>query len=81
MLAVNGGPGITFLFCVIPVRSVAGELQVQLTFLHLGFLNAEEVCVKGLEDVCKALACHGPQAVNVPGDKLHAILLSIQHRS
>ena len=58
--------GIALLFGVIPVLMIARQLQRDLPGLQLGFLEAENVRVQGVERVLKSLAHHGPQAVHIP---------------
>ena len=62
----DGGTRIAFLLGKVPVAVVTCKCYVELSFLHLGFLKAEKVSVKGLESVFKALADTGPEAVDVP---------------
>ena len=65
----NGGAGVALLLRRVPVLKVAGGVDVGLTGLHLGLLQAQRVAVRGGEKVEKSLFDAGPQAVDVPGIK------------
>ena len=69
--AVDGRARVALLIGIVPVGAVTVKFQVQLSSLHLGFLQAEEVGIEFLKDVAEALAHHGPQAVYVPRDEFH----------
>ena len=73
MTRIDGRAGVAFLFGVIPVGLIAEEFHIYLTFLQFGLLQADKVGIEAAEDVGKALAGHGPQAVHIPGDKFHTI--------
>ena len=62
----DGGAGIAFLLGGVPINVVALEGQVELSGLHLCFLQAEEVGVELCEHIAEALALAGPQTVHVP---------------
>ena len=68
----NGGAGVAPLLRRVPVLQVAGGVDVGLTGLHLGLLQAQRVAVRGGEKVEKSLFDAGAQAVDVPGNQFHA---------
>ena len=43
---IDGRAAVAFLVGIVPKRSVAGELKVELSGLHLGLLKAEEVGIE-----------------------------------
>ena len=57
---------IPFLLGIVPIALIAVESDVQLTLLHLGLLQAEEVGVQRLEDFAEALTVAGPQPIHIP---------------
>ena len=57
---------IAFLFGLVPIRCIAVEFEVELSFLHFGFLQTKEVGVKLLEYVAESLTCASSQSVNIP---------------
>ena len=69
VLGIDGSAGISFFLSIVPVTLVALKLQVELSFLHLGFLQAEKVCIELLELVLEVLAHASTQAIYVPGYK------------
>ena len=71
---IDGCARISLLLGIVPVAFVAIELQVELTFLHLGLLQAEEVGIERLELALEVLAHASTQAIHVPGYKLHITL-------
>lgn len=56
---------------VVPITLVALKLKVELSLLHLCFLQAEEVGIEFLKLVLEVLAYASAQAIYVPGYKLH----------
>jgi hypothetical protein len=66
MFSKYGRAGIAFLFGVVPVGFVSRQVQLYLSGLKLGFLQAEKVCVKVPEGFLKALAGGGTQTVDIP---------------
>ena len=75
--AVDGSTRVAFLLGIVPVGTVALKFKVQLTSLHLGLLQAEEIGVQFLENVAEPLAHYGPQAVHVPRDEFHSQYIMI----
>ena len=73
--AVDGRARVPLLLGIVPIGAVTVKLQVQLSLLHLGLLQAEEIGVQFLEDVGKALAGHCTQAVHIPRDEFHCNFL------
>ena len=71
---IDGSAGITFLVGIVPERLVPLKLKVELPGLHLGLLQTEEVGIQLTEDVAESFSFTGPQAIHVPGDKLHTAL-------
>lgn len=66
---------ITFLIGIIPVTIVAIKREIELTFLHLRFLKAEEIGVEFLENIFEALCYAGAKSVYVPRNKFHTVLI------
>ena len=58
--------GISLFIGIVPERLISFKVQVKLSCLHLGFLNAEEIGVELTEDVAEAFSFTGPEAVYVP---------------
>lgn len=56
---VDGSAGVAFLLGVVPVGLIAGEGEVELSGLHLGFLQAEKVGIEGGEDIGEAFGDAG----------------------
>ena len=75
VLGKDGCAGVAFLLGIVPIRLIAIELQVQLTGLHLRFLQAEEVRIYLAEDVAEALAFASPQSVDVPRNQFHIVFV------
>ena len=71
VLGEDGRARIAFLLGIVPIGLIALELQVQLTGLHLCFLQTEEVCIQLAEDIAEALALASPQSVDVPRNQFH----------
>ena len=69
----NSGAGVALFFRIGPELLIAGGFQLQLSGLELGLLQAEEVGVRLLKKIQKALAQAGAQAVDIPGNQLHLI--------
>ena len=69
LFAEDRRAGITFLFSRVPIRMPAGELHVQLTGLHFGFLQTEEVGVKPSENFAETFLVTGAQPIDVPRDE------------
>ena len=63
---VDGCAGVALLVGIVPEGVVAVKLEVELAGLHLGLLQAEEVGVQLAEDIFKALAHTGTQAIDIP---------------
>ena len=68
---IDGGARVAFLLGVVPVRLITLELQVELSGLHLGFLQAEEVGIEPAECVAEAFLVACSQSVDVPGNEFH----------
>ena len=62
----DGCPGVSLLLGIVPVGRVSVEREVQLSLLHLGLLQAEEVGVQCQEGVSEAFVATGTQPVDVP---------------
>ena len=71
---------IAFFVGIVPVGCVAGEGDVELAFLHLGFLQAEEVGIKRGEIVAKVLSYASAQSVDIPRDEFHICVVLINSR-
>lgn len=70
---IDGSARVAFLLGVVPVRLITLELQVELSGLHLGLLQAKEVGVEPGKAVAEPFVAAGAQSVDVPGDELHVV--------
>ena len=68
---IDGSAGVAFLLGIVPVGAVAVKLQVELTSLHLCFLQTEKIGVESVERLLKAFANAGAKPVDVPRYKFH----------
>ena len=66
MAGEDGCSAIAFFLRIIPITLVAFKLKVELSFLHLCFLQTEEVGIQLTEGIAEALALTGTKTVNVP---------------
>ena len=57
---------IAFLFGIVPIGLITGELEVELSGLHLGFLQAEEVGIEFVKYISEAFVATGAKAVYIP---------------
>lgn len=64
----DGGTAVSFLYGAVPVLVISWQVQLDLVGLQFGFLQAEAVCIKGIESVHKAFFYAGPKSVYVPGN-------------
>ena len=71
-LRKNSRSAVAFLLRAVPVFLIVRQIHRDLAFLQLGFLQAENICVKRSKIRREILAENGTQAVHVPGDELHA---------
>lgn len=70
----NGGrAGVALLVGGVVVGLVAVEIEVNLTLLQLGFLQAEPVGGEVVENIGKSFAKHGPQAIHIPRNEFHTL--------
>ena len=67
--------GVALLLGGVPVLPVARQVQLDLMRLCLRLLQAEEIGVQRPEGVLKALLQAGADAVDVPRDQFHGLLL------
>ena len=67
----NGGTRVAFLLGVVPIALIPVEGNVELSLLHLRFLQAEEVGVQRTEGFTKALRVARSQTIHIPRDKPH----------
>ena len=74
---IYDGAGVTFLDCIVPVRTVALKLHVYLPILKFGLLQAYKIGVQGLEYLGKILPGDGSQAVDIPAYEFHKAKVSI----
>ena len=58
--------GVAFFLGVIPVLVVARQIKCDLSFLQLGFLDAEKIGICGMKIIEKSFLYTGAQPVNVP---------------
>ena len=77
LLGIDGCSRISFFVSIIPKRLIARKLQIQLTRLHLGLLQTEEVGIHLLEYLTESLPLTCSQSVHIPRYKfsLHCIFL------
>ena len=73
----DGGAGVALPLGVAPVALISGQIQVDLSRLVLGLLQAEKIRVQVPEDVLKAFFHHSPQAVYIPGNQSHVSFSSV----
>jgi hypothetical protein len=73
VLGINGCTGVSFFLSVVPITLVALKLKVELSLLHLCFLQAEEVGIEFLKLVLEVLAHASAQAIYIPRYKLHLL--------
>ena len=57
---------ISLLLGIVPVGLISLKFEVELSRLHLGFLQTEEVGVELLEHIAESLAGASPDSVNIP---------------
>ena len=62
--------GVTLLLGVVPVVVVSRKFQLDLTFLKLRLLHAEDIRVQVVKHIQEVLPGAGPQTVHIPRDKL-----------
>ena len=66
-----GRTGISFLFSIVPVGLIAFEGHVELSGLHLRFLQAKKVGIERCKTFAKAFSVACAQAVYIPRDEFH----------
>ena len=66
MARIDGSSRIALLVGIRPIALIAFKLKVELSGLHLRFLQAEEIGIKGLEGFAKTFAVTGSQPVDIP---------------
>ena len=71
MAREDGRAAVALLVGVVPIGTVALEVEVELPLLHLGFLQTEEVGIQLFEHIAEAFAHAGSQAVDIPGNEVH----------
>jgi hypothetical protein len=67
----DGCAGVAFFLSGVPVGCVALKLQVELSFLHFGFLQTEKVGIQQSECLAESFTLAGSQAVYVPRNEFH----------
>ena len=50
------------------------EFDIELTLLHLGLLQAEEISIERLKHFLEVFAHYGTQAVYIPTDEFHTFI-------
>ncbi len=63
----QGRAGISFLFRIIPILMIAGQLKVDLSFLQLCLLQAENIGICRLKVLLITFFHAGSQSIYVPG--------------
>ena len=66
VLGINGCTRVSFFLSVVPITLVALKQKVELSLLHLCFLQAEEVGIEFLKLVLEVLAYASAQAIYIP---------------
>ena len=74
MLRKNSGARVTFLLSIVPIGPIARELDIELSLLHLGLLQTEEICIERLKHFLEVFAHYGTQAVYIPTDEFHIFI-------
>ena len=70
----DGRAGIALFIGAVPILVIAGKIDLGLSLLHLGLLQAIDIRI-GLPHIFhKALAQAGAQAVDVPGNQFHPFI-------
>ncbi len=66
MSGINGRAGIALLFCIVPIRLISQELQVQLTSLQFSLLQTHKICIQLRENIREAFAGYCAQPIDIP---------------
>ena len=56
-----------------PIAPIAREFDIELTLLHLGLLQAEEIGIERLKHFLEVFAHYGTQAVYIPTNEFHIL--------
>ena len=73
MFRKNCGTRISFFLGIVPIGPIAWEFDIELTLLHLGLLQAEEIGIERLKHFLEVFAHYGTQAVYIPTDEFHIL--------
>ena len=76
----NRCAGVSLFIGVVPVTLVTVILKVELTFLHLRLLQAEEIGIQLPEGLAESLAFASTQTIDIPTDEFHndVVLMMLQ---
>ena len=72
----NCGAGIALFLGIVPILMVPRQFQIHLPRLEFGLLEAEEIRVRPIKILPKALSQAGPQAVDIPRNQFHLFFAS-----
>ena len=73
VLGENRRSAVAFLVGIVPVRLIAVESQIELTGLHLRFLQTEEIGIERSKDFGETFAHHRAKSVHIPRNEFHII--------
>lgn len=78
----TGRAGISFLFRIIPILMIAGQLKVDWSFLQLCLLQAENIGICRLKSIPESLSSCRLQSIYVPGyhffhTQIHLLFLTV----
>ena len=62
----NGRAGIPLLYGAVPKLFIADKADFRLPGLHLGFLDADDIGVRGGEKISKPFVQTGPESIDIP---------------
>ena len=71
----DGSTGITLLIGIVPIRLIALEGQIELSFLHLRLLKTEEVGIQLTENLTESFTLASAKPIYIPTDKFHTLKL------
>ena len=66
LLGEHGGSRVALALGVTPIIMVAGQIEIDLALLKLGFLQRKHIGVEFREDLLEAFLHNSTQAVHIP---------------